>query len=123
MSPTILEQVGGEDAVAAVVDIFYNNLLKDERVNSFFVNTNMERQRKMQTKFLLHVLGGREYNGKSMSKAHEHLKLTDEHFDVVLETLAAALRTAGVGEDLIKTIIATADTTREDVLGRSHKAQ
>ncbi|KAH6567458.1 hypothetical protein BASA50_003281 [Batrachochytrium salamandrivorans] len=118
---SLLDQVGGEDAVGAVVDIFYDNLVKDERVAGFFVNTNMARQRRMQKMFLLHVLGGREYNGQSMVKAHAKLNLNDMHFDVVLETLTNALLTAGVTRDLIDQIIAAAETTRPAVLGRSNE--
>ncbi|EGF79192.1 hypothetical protein BATDEDRAFT_89503 [Batrachochytrium dendrobatidis JAM81] len=115
---TLLDQVGGEDAVGAVVEIFYDNLVKDERVNSFFVNTNMARQRRMQKMFLLHVLGGREYNGSSMVKAHAKLNLKDEHFDAVIEVLTDALKTAGVADPLVKSIIDAAETTRDAVLGR-----
>eukprot|EP00842_Homolaphlyctis_polyrhiza_P000563 jgi/Hompol1/1507/HPOL_003821-RA len=117
----LFERIGGEAAVEAVVNVFYENLLKDERVNGFFVNTDMTRQRRMQTKFLVHVLGGKDYNGKSMRAAHARLKLTDEHFNVILETLTKALVSCGVGQADVDAIIAVAETTRDDILGRTPK--
>ncbi|KAI8924239.1 hypothetical protein BC831DRAFT_466405 [Entophlyctis helioformis] len=79
----------------------------------------MDRQRTMQTKFLMHVTGGTPYNGASMRKAHSRMRLTDEHFNVVLSTLAAALRECGVADVHIAQIAAVAETTRDDVLGRT----
>lgn len=45
MEQTLYEKVGGEEAIAKVVDYFYSELvLKDETVNHFFEKTDMEKQ-------------------------------------------------------------------------------
>ncbi|KAI8924236.1 hypothetical protein BC831DRAFT_466410 [Entophlyctis helioformis] len=82
----------------------------------------MARQRVSLTKFLVHVLGGKPYDGASMRHAHKGLGLTDVQFDVVLESLADALRTCGVCEAHIAQIAAVADSTRGDVLCRTPAA-
>ena len=42
---TLCEKLGGEGAISAVVDKFYDFMLTDERVNAFFKNTDMAKQR------------------------------------------------------------------------------
>jgi hemoglobin len=115
---SLYQQLGGEPAIDAVVEKFYDIMLLDTRVNYLFKNTDMKRQRLMQKKFLNHVLGGAPYDGKNMKEAHKKLKLTDQHFDAVGENLAAAMKSLSVKQDLIDQVIAIAETTRNDVLGR-----
>ncbi|KAI8897506.1 globin-like protein [Globomyces pollinis-pini] len=116
---TLYERLGGEPAIDATVELFYDMLLKDDLLAPFFVNTNMTRQRRMQKSFLNHVLGGKQYDGKNMRAAHAKLHLTDEHFNRVASTLANAMTTLGVTKDLVDEVIAIAATTKDDVLGRS----
>lgn len=56
---TLYDKLGGEEAITAVVDYFYELVLADETVNHFFNNTDMEKQRKHQAKFFSFALGGR----------------------------------------------------------------
>lgn len=67
----------GEEAIAKVVDYFYSELvLKDDSVNHFFQDIDMEKQRRHQTKFISFALGGpNQYSGQSMAKAHEGMNL------------------------------------------------
>jgi hemoglobin len=138
---TLYEKLGGEPAIDATqvnpilpmhshsssrvcmcsVEKFYDLVLANPVLSPFFVSTNMERQRLMQKSFLNHVFGGKPYNGKGMRAAHAKLHLEDKHFDEVLAMLRKALASLGVKEDLIKQVIATAETTREEVLGRPAK--
>lgn len=118
---TLYEQVGGEAAVSAVIDRFYDTLLEDARVKDIFANTDMTRQRRMQKSFVTGVLGGKKYTGKSMREAHRHLNLTDEHFQAVAENLVASLKHFNVSEDHIAQIMAIVATTKDDVLGRDPK--
>ncbi len=58
MEETLYEKVGGEEAISKVVDYFYNELvLKDDTVNHFFQQTDMEKQREHQAKFISFALG------------------------------------------------------------------
>ncbi|KAI8900186.1 globin-like protein [Globomyces pollinis-pini] len=118
---TLYEKLGGEPAIDATVELFYDMLLKDELVAPIFAKTNMKRQRRMQKSFLIHVLGGTPYDGKNMRVAHAKLNLTEEHFNRVAVTLAKAMTTLGVSQDLVDEVIAIAATTKDDVLGREPK--
>lgn len=46
-------------------------MLKDDRVNYYFSNTNMSKQRQTQIEFISMVTGGpANYKGKDMKAAH-----------------------------------------------------
>ena len=44
--------------------------------------------------------------------------LNDKHFDVVMDHLGATLRELEVPENLVEQVLAIAESTRSDVLGR-----
>jgi hemoglobin len=121
-TPSLFEQLGGEAAVNAAVDIFYRKVLSDDRINRFFDGVDMEKQAAKQKAFLTMVFGGpHNYTGLDMRKGHAHLVekgLDDSHFDAVVENLAATLRELGVADELIGQVAAIAESTRADVLNR-----
>ena len=43
--PTLYQRLGGEPAVAAVVDDFMGRVAKDDRINARFINTDLARLR------------------------------------------------------------------------------
>ncbi|OAI19449.1 globin [Methylomonas lenta] len=119
---SLYEQIGGEAAVNAAVDIFYRKVLSDERINAFFDDVDMEKQAAKQKAFLTMAFGGpHNYTGLDMRKGHAHLVargLNDSHVDAVIEDLGATLRELGVKEELIAQVAAIAESTRNDVLSR-----
>lgn len=119
---TLYEQLGGEAAVNAAVDIFYRKVLADYRINRFFDHTDMEKQAAKQKAFLTMAFGGpNNYTGADMRKGHAHLVklgLDDSHFDAVVENLDATLKELNVPQSLIDKVAAICETTRNDVLGR-----
>ena len=119
---SLFEQLGGEAAVDAAVDIFYRKVLNDERISRFFEGVDMDKQAAKQKAFLTMAFGGpHHYTGLDMRKGHAHLVeqgLDDSHFDAVVEDLGATLKELGVADNLIGQVAAIAGSTREDVLGR-----
>jgi len=116
---SLYERLGGEAAVDAAVDKFYDRVLADSRINQFFEGLDMVAQAAKQKAFLTMVFGGpNDYSGKDMREGHKHLGLTDEHFDAVVENLGATLKDLGVGDEDIQEVAALAETTRDDVLNR-----
>jgi hemoglobin len=122
MSETLYEELGGEAAVDAAVDIFYIKVLADDRINSYFEGVDMGQQASKQKAFLTVAFGGpNNYSGRGMRNAHAKFVkqgLNDSHFDAVVENLGLTLKEMGVADDLIAQVAAVAETTREDVLGR-----
>ncbi len=119
---TLFEQLGGEAAVNAAVDIFYRKVLSDYRINRFFDNVDMEQQAAKQKAFLTMAFGGpNNYSGQDMRNGHAKLVkmgLDDSHFDAVMENLVATLAELNVPQELIAQVDALAQTTRNDVLGK-----
>lgn len=116
---SLYEKLGGAAAVDTAVDIFYRKVLADERISDFFDAVDMDAQAAKQKAFLTMVFGGpNAYSGKDMRAAHQHMHLTDLHFDAVVENLAATLTELGVAETEIAEVAAIANSVKDDVLNR-----
>ena len=116
---TLYERLGGESAVDTAVDIFYEKVLADERINMFFENLDMVAQAMKQKKFLTMVFGGpNTYSGKDMRAAHAHLGVNEEHFDAVVAHLAATLKELGASDSDIGEVADIANSVKDDVLNR-----
>ena len=67
--PTLFERIGGEQMIAEVADDFYNRVLTDPELKSFFRNTSMDKLRCMQREFFSAALDGPiTYTGKSCTR-------------------------------------------------------
>ena len=119
----LFNRVGGEQGMEKVVDLFYRKVLQDELVSSFFEDVDMDAQRQKQKAFLSMAFGGPyQYNSIDLRKAHQRLvddmKMNDEHFDHILNILAETLRELDISEQVIKEMMESLESTREDVLCR-----
>jgi hemoglobin len=119
---SLYDQLGGQPAVDAAVDIFYRKVLTDDRISRFFDGIDMDRQISKQKAFLTMVFGGpAHYTGKDMRAGHSHLLamgLNDSHVDAVIENLGSTLKELGVAPEVIGKVAALANSVRNDVLGR-----
>lgn len=118
----LYEQIGGQPAVAAAVEIFYRKVLADERVSPFFDDVDMDKQAAKQQAFLTMVFGGpHNYTGLDMRKGHAHLLkrgLNDEHVDIIVNLLGETLADLNVAAPLIEEVKTLANSVRDDVLSR-----
>lgn len=119
---TLFEQLGGAPAIDAAVDLFYQRVLADGRINHFFQNVEMGRQAAMQKAFLTMVCGGpSHYTGRHLRQGHARLVqrgLDDTHFNAVAEHLEATLEELGVARPLIHQVLQAVESMRADVLNR-----
>ncbi len=119
---SLYEQLGGEAAVNAAVDVFYRKVLADDRISRFFDDVDMDRQIAKQKGFLTMAFGGPvNYSGKDMRTGHARLVamgLNDSHFDAVVELLGQSLAELNVPANLIAQVAGIAESTRTDVLNR-----
>lgn len=121
---SLYEKIGGEKAIDAAVDLFYQKVLADDRIRHFFDGVDMKKQGKMQKNFFTFAFGGpNTYSGQNMKAAHARLisekGLNDSHFKAVLENFASTLRELGVNDELINQAAAVAESVRDDVVGRA----
>lgn len=124
---SLFDELGGEPAMEAAVDIFYRKVLSDERIAHFFEGVDMDRQAAKQKSFLTMVTGGpNRYTGRDMRAGHAHLVrlgLNDSHVDAVIEHLGSTLRELSVSDEKIAKVAALANSVRDDVLNRAPATQ
>ena len=119
---SLLEELGGQKALDALVGAFYFNVLNDERLGHFFARSDTNAIRNHQRKFLAFALGGEnEYRGRSLSEAHRSLVdkhgLDDTHFDAITEILTSIIHQFGHPGALNQKIVNRVNALRADVLG------
>ena len=55
---TLFERVGGKQAIAELVDKFYDRVVADPELKPFFKNVSMDKIRRMQREFFSAALDG-----------------------------------------------------------------
>ncbi len=124
---SLLERIGGEDAVKAVVNSFYDKVFSDPFLLPFFANTDFVQQRARQTKFMVQLMAGKMPNaGEYMRNAHRkyvaEMGLNDSHFDAVANHLVTTMNEFNVPAALIAEAGAAVESLRADVLNRPAQA-
>ncbi len=118
---SLFEQLGGEAAIVAAVDIFYEKVLADKNLAPFFEGVDTDHLLHMQEDFLTMALGGpNNYLGADLATAHGDLVekgLKDEHFDAVAGHLRVTLEELNVPQSLMIEVLTIVEGTRVDVLG------
>lgn len=122
-TPSLFERLGGELAIDAAVDLFYEKAGADPRLAPFFAGVDMGHQVSQMKSFLTQAFGGpANYKGADLRKAHQRLVhqdgLDDSHFIAVAGYLADTLNQMGVPEELIDEVMTIAESVRNDVLDR-----
>ena len=119
---SLYEQIGGQAAVDAAVEVFYRKVLSDARISHFFDDVDLDVQMAKQKAFLTMAFGGpAQYSGKDLRAGHSHLVkrgLNAGHFNAVAENLSATLIELNVPQPLIDQVMAIAGGARADVLGQ-----
>ncbi len=128
--PSLYERLGGVYAIAAVVDRFSDQLLKNPKI----VNANPELKEWHTEKYKVRlpglkfnrtlwvcaVAGGPyEYTAKSLHDAHVDLHITSEVFDEVSAELASALDYFQVPEREKQDVLAAFNAQKPDVTAGS----
>lgn len=117
---SLYDRLGGEAAVDAAVEQFYEKLLADESLASMFANSDMAGLKGMQKKFLTLAFGGpADYSGKSMKDAHQGKGITNDHFGAVAGHLSATLTQLGVPGPEHDEVMAIAASTQGDIVEKS----
>lgn len=119
MSPneTLYERLGGQDAIDAVVEEFYDRALADEELAPYFEGVDTDELREHQKEFVAFAADGPvDYDGRGMAAAHAHLDVTDDAFDRVAEHLDASLRAFDVAEADREELLTAVEALRSDVV-------
>jgi hemoglobin len=89
---SLFVKLGGEAAINAVVDKFYEFMLVDPVVSPFFATIDMNKQKTRQKQFITLVTGGpNNYEGADMKTAHAKFKIGKKEFDHTWTNLEKSL--------------------------------
>lgn len=119
MIENLYELIGGQKTVTAAIDRFYEKVLADENLRSFFKESDMAHLRSRQVMFVSMLLGGTVYTGKDISRAHAAVRdhgLSDAQFDLFLAHFRAALEEVGVEPENAAKVIEPLESKRRAVL-------
>ena len=117
---TLYERYGGFATIHSIVQNFYDDVLEDDLLSSYFKGISMQNLLRHQTEFLSQLLGGPiSYDGRTLKRAHEHLNITQAAFDRVADLLQENLEEAGVAEEDVNTIMTIVASTVDDIVHRS----
>ncbi|HEY7182950.1 MAG TPA: group 1 truncated hemoglobin [Blastocatellia bacterium] len=116
-SGSLYDRLGGMPAISAVVDDFAGNVLGDTRINKKFAKTDAPRLLANLKDFVCFATGGPcKYNGLSMKKAHEHMRVTGGEFNALVEDLVKTLDKFNVGDQEKKELLSALAGTRGDIV-------
>ena len=119
---TLYERLGGRDAIVAVVDSFVSRVANDSRINGFFTATASDPARLAAFKSKLvdqicQASGGPcTYTGKDMKSAHVGMKITNAHFDALVEDLVATLTAFNVAQADQDALLGVLGPMRPDIV-------
>lgn len=115
-------RIGGEAAVEAAVNIFYEKFLQNKEIVSFFEETSMPLQIEKMRNFLrLMMQENTHYDRELVRSAHAPLLekgLSDRHFDIFVELMQETLIELEIPKEIIGEFMLIAEIYRDDVLSR-----
>ncbi|MDS0298453.1 group 1 truncated hemoglobin [Halogeometricum sp. S1BR25-6] len=118
---TLYHRLGGRDAIASVVDVFYDRVLADDRLEPYFEDVDMTKQRAHQTQFIAAMAGGPgEYDGGEMEEVHEGMGIDHEAYDAIEEHLDAALAEHDVPAAERADVEAAIESFRDDIVDEKY---
>jgi hemoglobin len=91
-SRSLYERLGGQPAIAAVVDEFAKIVLMDDRINKKFSKSDPTRLVTNLKAFVCSATGGPcAYSGRDMKTSHKGMSVTAGEFNALVEDLVKAL--------------------------------
>mgnify|MGYP000882688927 CR=1 FL=1 len=111
--------LGGEKAIAVIVENFILEIARDERIIDHFEVSNVQRFRVMMNQHLCLVADGPcEYTGDSMIDTHAGMGVTEGDFNAIVENMMAAMDKAEVPLGPQNRLLARLATFRGEIIHR-----
>jgi hemoglobin len=126
---SLYERLGGETAIAAVVEDFVGRAASDPAVNFVRQGTpkawdatpeNVATLKKHLTQFLCSVTGGPQvYEGRDMITVHAGMQISDAEFNALAGDLQASLVSFNVPQQELDELMTIAASTRGQIVEQS----
>lgn len=115
---TLFERVGGEQAIAELIDQFYDRVVADPELKPFFRNVSMVKLRRMQRDFFSAALDGPiNYTGRPLGYVHHGRGITKHHFSLYVGHLINTLQNFAFKEQDVQDIISRINTYADEITG------
>ncbi len=119
----LIDRLGGQTAIEAVVAALYDRILADAELAPFFRQVDMALVKRKQAEFLGQAFGGpATYKGASMKQVHATMGIESRHFDRVANHLAATLEALGVAQELTREAVGIVASLKTEIVGAASAA-
>lgn len=118
---SLYQELGGDQALQAALDRFYERVMADPPVAAFFEGADIERIKARQKKFWTLALGGGATYDGDLGAAHRRARsngLDDSLFDRFVGHFRATLEELGVPKEKADQVLAVTEAHRGTVLGQ-----
>ena len=114
---SLYDRLGGQSAIAAVVDSFAARVAADDRINKKFAKSDLGRVKSMLVQQICAQTGGPcTYTGRSMKEAHLNMGVTEGEFDALVEDLVATLKAFNVPEREQNELLTALGAMKSDIV-------
>ncbi len=115
---SLFEQLGGAEALRAIIDRFVDRLYDDVMIGFFFARVPRERIKQKEYEHAAeHLGGGVEYTGRPLAAAHAAHPIQGGHFMRRLQILRETLEEMGVPEPVREHWLAHTESLRPQITG------
>ncbi len=115
----LYQELGRSEGITKVVDLFFQRLNADARINTLFANVDHDDLRRLVIEQMCEATGGPcKYTGRLMEEAHSGLNLTNKDFDAFVQDLVTAMNEAKVAGPTQKKLLAILGPMRPQVVGQ-----
>ena len=116
-SATLFERIGGERAVRALVDRFYDRVLLDPELAAYFSRVPMDKLRRMQFEFFCAALDGPvRYTGRPIAHAHQGHRITLSAYQRFVHHLFETLESLSLSEQERYEIVSRLNANTDDIV-------
>lgn len=116
----LFEQMGGRPALVKVTKIFYDKVYLHPWLKSYFENIPQDFIEEQQVDFMQMVLGGENiYVGKAPPRAHKHMFIPEELFDIRQQLLAESFQEAQTSPEMVDKWLALDESFKKLLINKS----
>lgn len=116
---TLFEQLGGAEGLTRITNVAVDLALENPRIKDSFSETNIPRFRMHLYNQFCELTGGPcRYEGRSMARSHAPLKLTNLHFNALVEDLQLAMERSNISFSVQNRFLALLAPMQRDIVTR-----
>ena len=118
-TPSLYEQLGGEQGIAAITDGLLQHIAQDKRIVHHFADTDIERFRTLLAEQLCSISGGPcQYTGATMQESHTGFNITLADYDALVEGLINVMQQQNISTSAQNQLLALLAPMYKDIVYR-----